>query len=49
MKCKSVREDEEYWQTLEGYVHEHMGVDFSHGVCPDCVHDFYPELRKTEP
>ena len=49
MKCKSVREDEEYWQTLEGYVHEHMGVDFSHGICPKCVHDFYPELRKTEP
>ena len=48
MKCKSVREDEEYWQTLESYVHEHMGVDFSHGLCPKCVHDFYPELRKSE-
>jgi PAS domain-containing protein len=48
MKCKNVRQDDEYWQTLEGYVHEHMGVDFSHGLCPECVHDFYPELREKE-
>jgi PAS domain-containing protein len=48
MKCKSVREDEEYWQTLESYVHDHMGVDFSHGVCPNCANDFYPEYRRKE-
>jgi PAS domain-containing protein len=46
MTCKSVRQDEEYWETLETYVHEHMGVDFSHGICPKCVDQFYPELRK---
>ena len=49
MQCKNVREDEEYWQTLEGYVHEHMGVDFSHGLCPKCVDQFYPELRQAKP
>ena len=46
MKCKNVRQDEEYWETLEHYVHEHMGVDFSHGLCPQCADQFYPELRK---
>ena len=49
MKCKSVRQDEEYWETLEQYVHEHMGVDFSHGICPDCADQFYPELRRQNP
>lgn len=49
LKCKDVREDEEYWKTLESYVHEHMGVDFSHGLCPKCVNEFYPELRRKKP
>ena len=48
MKCKNVRQDEEYWETLEHYVHQHMGVDFSHGLCPNCADQFYPELRKQE-
>jgi hypothetical protein len=49
MKCKNVRQDEEYWETLEQYVHDHMGVDFSHGLCPNCADQFYPELRKQAP
>jgi PAS domain-containing protein len=49
MKCKSIRQDEEYWQTVESYFHDHMGVDFSHGLCPKCVNEFYPETRKKEP
>lgn len=49
MKCKSVRDDQEYWESLESYVHEHMGVDFSHGLCPKCVNDFYPEYRQNTP
>ena len=48
MKCKNIRQDEEYWQTLEGYFHEHIGVDFSHGLCPRCADEFYAEARKKE-
>ena len=35
MVCKSIRNDEQYWQSLESYFHEN-GVDFSHGICPTC-------------
>jgi PAS domain-containing protein len=35
MMCKSIRNDEQYWQSLESYFHEN-GVDFSHGICPTC-------------
>ncbi|HEX8927063.1 MAG TPA: PAS domain-containing protein, partial [Terriglobales bacterium] len=35
MMCKSIRNDEQYWQSLESYFHEN-GVDFSHGICPSC-------------
>ena len=34
--CKHVRDDRNYWQSVEGYVSEHSGATFSHGICPDC-------------
>ena len=48
-KCKKIRSDPEYWQNVEGYFHEHIGVDFSHGLCPACGEEFYPELRGAKP
>jgi hypothetical protein len=46
MKCRKIRNDEQYWQSVEQYFHEHIGVDFSHGICPECVDEFYPEFRR---
>jgi phosphoserine phosphatase RsbU/P len=34
--CKKIRDDQNYWQQLEGYISERTGSDFSHSVCPDC-------------
>ena len=34
--CKKIRDDGNYWQQVEGYLSAHTGVQFSHGVCPDC-------------
>lgn len=42
--CKKVRDDEGYWQEVEVYVSHHSEADFSHGICPDCVQKFYPEV-----
>jgi sigma-B regulation protein RsbU (phosphoserine phosphatase) len=35
--CKKIRNDNDYWQQLEGYLAAHAEVRFSHGVCPDCL------------
>ena len=35
--CKSIRDDSDYWQEIEQYIHKHTGSDFSHGVCPACM------------
>ena len=43
--CKSIRNDEQYWQSLESYFHEN-GVDFSHGICPTCRERHYGEFLK---
>ena len=36
MYCKSIRDDENYWQTVENYISEHTKTRFSHGICPAC-------------
>ncbi len=45
--CKKIRDDQNYWQQLEGYISERTGSDFSHSVCPDCYQRVVlPELEK---
>ena len=36
MYCKRVRDDSNYWDQVENYIHEHTGSNFSHGICPTC-------------
>ncbi len=43
-KCKKIRDDHAYWQRVESYFHEHLGVDFTHGLCPVCVRELYPDV-----
>lgn len=45
MKCRKLRSDEQYWQTVEQYFHDHIGLDFSHGICPQCVDKYFPQFR----
>ncbi|MDD2853581.1 MAG: MASE3 domain-containing protein [Desulfuromonadaceae bacterium] len=35
--CKKIRDDSGYWSQLEIYIRDHSDMDFSHGVCPDCM------------
>jgi PAS domain-containing protein len=42
-KCKSIRDDQEYWQCVEEYFKRHLDLDFSHGLCPQCVKELYPD------
>ncbi len=40
--CKKIRDDKGYWNQIEGYISEHSGAEFSHGLCPDCAKKIYP-------
>lgn len=40
MYCKKIRQDENYWQEVESYMHARTGTDFTHGICPDCYESF---------
>ena len=51
-RCKSIRNDEGYWQQIETYFQEHSNSDLSHGICPECEEamygktDWYQKLKK---
>jgi PAS domain S-box-containing protein len=34
--CKSVRNDQGYWQQIEEYLAEHTDAKLTHGLCPNC-------------
>jgi len=42
--CKSIRDDQGYWQQLEAYLEAHSEAMFSHGICPDCAARLYPNI-----
>jgi PAS domain S-box-containing protein len=43
--CKKIRDDQGYWHQVESYLQDHAGVDFSHGICPDCRATLYPKEK----
>jgi phosphoserine phosphatase RsbU/P len=34
--CHKIRDDQNYWQSVETYISGHSDARFSHGICPDC-------------
>ena len=43
--CKSVRDDQGYWEQIESYFKQHSELEFSHSLCPDCARKLYPDLQ----
>ncbi|MEM7031944.1 MAG: response regulator [Chloroflexota bacterium] len=42
--CKKIRDDSGYWQQLEVYIAQHSEASFTHGICPDCTKELYPDF-----
>jgi len=41
--CKKIRDDKGYWNQVEVYIKEHSDANFTHGICPDCARELFPE------
>ncbi len=41
--CKKIRNDEGFWEDVSAYISEHSDAKMTHGVCPDCMKEMYPE------
>lgn len=45
--CRKIRDDQNYWSQVEDYLGKQAGVNFSHGVCPDCYNRvLVPQLKE---
>jgi CHASE3 domain sensor protein len=45
--CKKVRDDRGEWHEIESFVESRSHAEFSHGVCPDCAGELYPDDSKA--
>ncbi len=41
--CTRIRNDEGYWTRIEAYIRDHSEAEFTHGICPECAKQLYPE------
>ncbi len=46
--CKSIRDDQGYWNQIEEYIRDHSEAYFSHGICPDCAKEQYEKMGLKE-
>ena len=42
--CKKIRNEEGNWNQIEEYLRDRSEVKFSHGVCPECAKNLYPDI-----
>jgi len=42
--CKSIRDTHGQWHPIEHYLIRHPEAEFTHGLCPTCIHKLYPDL-----
>lgn len=45
--CKKIRDESGAWTPVETYIHNHSEADFTHGMCPDCRRNFYPDIPES--
>ena len=42
--CKKIRSDDGYWEDVEIYIKNRSKADFTHGLCPSCTKQMYPDI-----
>ena len=45
--CKKVRDDEGYWGHIESYFESHSQMQFTHGICPECIEKYHQRSDKN--
>lgn len=42
--CKKIRDDQGYWESVEGFLTRHVARELTHGLCPSCEQRYYSDL-----
>ena len=43
--CQKIRLDPAFWDDIKLLIKDRADKEFVHGVCPDCIDKYYPELK----
>lgn len=46
--CKKVRNEKEYWESIEEYFSKNLELDFTHGICEQCAAEHLRQLEEEE-
>ncbi|HEX4929239.1 MAG TPA: hypothetical protein VFV62_00920 [Gaiellaceae bacterium] len=41
--CKRIRGEDDHWEPVEAYLQRHGEISVSHGICPGCANELYPD------
>jgi CheY-like chemotaxis protein len=45
--CRKIRDDKNYWDSVEHYIVRHTNSNFSHGICPECYEKHVTPMLKA--
>lgn len=45
--CKKIRDDSDYWNSLEEYLRKNSDIEISHGICPECLKKIHRKKLTT--
>ncbi len=45
--CKKIRNDQDFWSSVEDYIGEHSQAEFSHSICPACRDEHFGQLNAS--
>ena len=46
--CNKIRDDQGYWEQVDVYIQKHSDAKVSHGICPECMREMFPDLCDQE-
>ncbi|MCP4963474.1 MAG: response regulator, partial [Actinomycetia bacterium] len=47
--CKKIRNDGDNWAPMEVFIDAHSEAEFSHGLCPECLAEYYRKAGLEPP
>lgn len=46
--CKKIRDEQDEWHQVESFLRKKFGMNFTHGICPECEKKLYPDFLSDE-
>lgn len=46
--CKKIRVESQFWQRVEEFFTKRLDVNFTHGLCPECMEQYFPGMSTAE-